>query len=214
MKPLRLLGKILAWLFRFFILLMGFSYYSKDNITGFIFFLLTFILTLVPIMLEQLYKIKFHWLVELTISFLLAVHMFGFYGAYIWYPVYDDFAHAIGSAMAALIGFAFIYSLNYANRVKVSLPGMGVFTFLWTMALGAIWEIIEFTWDNITIFSYKYGFSQNSLLDTMTDLSLDALAGIVIALFCVFLVRRATKKSIDQVFSPFARMIEHKKPRG
>lgn len=213
MLRLSLIGNVLAWLFRLFIILLGASYYVKDNITGFIFFLLTFILSLIPIMLEQLYKIKFHWVVGLTVSFLLAVHMFGFYGAYIWYPFYDDFAHAIGSSMAALIGFAFIYSLNYANRVKVSLPAMGVFTLLWTTTLGAIWEIIEFTWDNITIFSYKYGFSQNSLLDTMTDLSLDVLAGVVIALFCVFLVRHATKKSIDNMFNPFAKIIEHKRPR-
>jgi len=144
--------------------------------------------------------------------------MFGFLGAYIWYPLYDNLAHLVGSAVLAFIGFSIIYSLNYSGRIKVTLPMMGIFTFLWTMALGAVWEIFEFIWDNLVVFiwgelvefSQEYGFAQNSLMETMIDLSLDGLAGVCVALSCVFLVRHVNKRMFEGLFRPFVKMIEHK----
>jgi len=208
----KIAAAVLTWLFRSFLILAGLNYLYYGDVIAFILFLFTFILTLLPVMLEQLYKIELHWFVDLAVSFMVAMHMFGFYGAYLWFPFYDDFAHIMGSALVAVFGFALVYSSNYSGKIKISLPSMSFFTFIWTMAVGGVWEIIEFTWDNIVIFSHEYGFSQNSLLDTMTDLSLDAVAGICVALFCVFLVRRASKKALEGIFMPFACMIQHRKP--
>lgn len=210
----KIIGLTLAWLFRSFLVATAFTYLYFGDTVGFILFLLTFIITLIPIMVEQLYRIHFHWFLQLSISYLMAVHMLGFLGAYLWIPFYDNFAHIMGSMLVALLGFSIVYSLNYSGRIKLSLPLMGVFTFIWTMAIGALWEIIEFIWDNIVVFSHEYGFSQNSLFDTMTDISLDAVSGIVIAMLCIFLVRHASKKALEGIFSPFVRMIQHKKPRG
>jgi len=206
----RTVGISMAWIFRIFILLLGGIYLYTGDVVAFILYLMVFILSLAPIMIEQIYNIRLHWTLTLIISFLLAMHMFGFFWGYAWISVYDDIAHIAGSAFLALVGFSLFYSMDYAGKIRMSLPTIGFVTFIWTMAFGAVWEIIEFTWDNIVVFSSQYGFSQNSLLDTMTDLSFDAIAGISIALLCVFLIRRASKQMLDGIFSPIKLMIQHK----
>lgn len=222
MGAYRKIGISLAWLFRAFLLLSGFAYLYAGDAVMLIIFLLMFVLTLLPIMLEQLYDIRFHWVFELALSMIIAVHMFGTMGAYIWLPIYDSLAHMFSSAVLALLGFCIVFSLNYSGRIKVGTGFMGIFTFLWTMGLGALWEIIEFIWDNLVVFfwgtlipvTYEYGFMQNSLFDTMTDLSLDGTAAILVAMLCIFLVRRAKKTQLEGMFRPFIKMIEHKKPEA
>ncbi|MEK6863909.1 MAG: hypothetical protein AABX27_01340 [Nanoarchaeota archaeon] len=218
MGKYRTAGIALAWLFRAFLILSGIAYLYSGETVAFIMYLFMFVLTLVPVMLEQLYDLKFHWIFELIISMMVSLHMFGAMGAYVWFPMYDSLLHTFSSSMLAFIGFALIFSYNYSNKISVSLGFMGIFTFLWTMGLGALWEIIEFIWDNIVVFfwgsvipvTYEFGFMQNSLFDTMTDLSLDGTAAVLVALLCVFAVRRAKRHTLEGVFRPFAKMIEHK----
>ncbi len=218
----RKIGLGTAWLLRAFLLLSGFAYLYAGDTVMLIIFLLMFVLTLVPIMLEQMYNLKFHWVFELALSMIIAIHMFGTMGAYIWFPVYDNLAHIFSSAVLALLGFCLIFSMNYSGRIKVGVGFMGIFTFLWTMGIGGLWEIIEFIWDNLVVFfwgtlipvTYEYGFMQNSLFDTMTDLSLDGTAAILVAMLCIFLVRHANKGQLEGIFRPFIKMIEHKKPEA
>lgn len=210
MSAYGIIGKILANFFRAFLLLTGFAYLFSGDAIGFILFLAVFILSLLPVIIGQLYNIRLHWLISLVWCFMLSMHMFGFLGAYLWVPFYDDIAHVIGSLCLAGIGFAAIYFMNYSGKIHMSLPCMGFFTFIWTMAIGAVWEIIEFTWDNIAVFSSEYGFSQNSLLDTMSDLSIDATAGILAAVFFVYLMRHLERNKIEIFFHPLARLVQKK----
>ena len=217
----RIIGAILSWIFRSFLLLAGAGYLYVGDTVMFIVFLLMFIVTLVPIMLEQMYDVKIHWTFGLALSTIIAIHMFGIMGAYVWLPMYDSFAHSFSSATLAFVGFAIIFSLNYSGRIKVSLASMGLFTFLWTLGIGALWEIVEFIWDNLVVYlwgsiipvTYEFGFMQNSLFDTMTDLSLDGAAGVIIPILCVFIIRHATKEDLKGLFNPFAKMIEHRKAK-
>ncbi len=208
MHWLKTFGLSLTWLLRTFLFVTGIMFLLTGDPIGFSIYIFTFILSLLPIMVGQLYKVKFHWLLQFMIALMISIHMFGFLGAYLWIPFYDDIAHILGSVMLTFIGFSIVYSLNYCRKIKISLPMMGVFSFLWTMAIGAVWEIIEFIWDNISVLSYEYGFSQNSLFDTMSDLSLDAAAGILIALFCVFIVRKVDNKKLKAFFEPLAKMVK------
>ncbi|MBU2589221.1 MAG: hypothetical protein KKA65_02835 [Nanoarchaeota archaeon] len=210
MKIDEIVGLGFTWLLRLFLFVTGIIYLIYGDPVGFTIYMFMFILSLLPVMLGQLYKITFHWLAQLILAFLFAVHMFGFLGAYLWFPFYDDLAHILGSAMLAFIGFAIIYAMNYAGKIRVNLSMMGIFTFIWTMAIGAVWEIMEFIWDNIVILSHEYGFAQNSLFDTMSDLSLDATAGVCVALFCIFLIKRIEKKHIKGFFEPFAKIVQRK----
>ncbi|MDI6738176.1 MAG: hypothetical protein QME12_06730 [Nanoarchaeota archaeon] len=214
------IGVALAWIFRLFLIISGIGYLYLGETISFIMFLFMFILTLVPVMLEQLYDLEFHWVFELAVSMMISLHMLGTMGAYFWIPMYDSLLHMFSSAMLALIGFSLIFSYNYAGRIKVSMAFMGIFTFLWTMAIGSLWEIIEFIWDNIVVFfwgsiipvTYEFGFMQNSLFDTMSDLSIDGATAVLVAMACVFAVRRAKKETLEGVFRPFTKMIEHKIP--
>lgn len=217
----RIIGIALAWLFRLFLVISGIGYLYLGETVTFIMFLIMFILTLVPVMLEQLYDIDFHWVFELIVSMMIALHMLGTMGAYFWIPMYDSLLHTFSSAALAFIGFSIIFSYNYSGRIKVSMAFMGIFTFLWTLGIGAVWEIVEFIWDNIVVLfwgsvfpvTYEFGFMQNSLFDTMTDLSLDGTAAVLVAMLCVFAVRNAKKETLEGFFRPFSKMIEHRKPQ-
>ena len=221
MEMYRTIGTALAWLFRSFLILAGIGYLYVGDVVMFIVILLMFNLTMVPVMLEQMYEVKIHWTFGLALSTIIAIHMFGTIGAYVWIPMYDSFAHSFSSATLAFIGFAIIFSMNYSGNIKTSLASMGIFTFLWTIGIGAVWEIIEFIWDNLVVYlwgsvipvTYEFGFMQNSLFDTMTDLSLDGAAGVLVPILCVFIISRAKTADLRGIFNPFAKMIEHKKAK-
>lgn len=221
MGAYRIMGLSLSWLLRIFILLLGALVFYAGDTVGMILFLMAFIVTLLPVMLEQMYNMEFHWIFEFLIAFLVAAHMFGAFGAYAWFPLYDDILHMVGSSIVAFIGFTIIFSLNYAGKIRVGMGAIGVFTFLWGMAIGAVWEIMEFIWDNLVVFmagsivqdTYEFGFAQTSLFDTMTDLSLDGAFAVIVAILCVHIVRRIKKNEIYGIFHPFVRMIQHRKAK-
>ena len=98
MGKYRTAGIALAWLFRAFLILSGIAYLYSGETVAFIMYLFMFVLTLVPVMLEQLYDLKFHWIFELIISMMVSLHMFGAMGAYVWFPMYDSLLHTFSSS--------------------------------------------------------------------------------------------------------------------
>jgi hypothetical protein len=204
-------GYGLSWLLRLSLLGMCFSYLFYGDIVGAVLFMATFALSLTPIFLNQVYNARMHWTFDFFVSFMIFMHMSGFIGMYNLFPIWDDFAHLLGSCALTLIGFAIIYTMNISGRVKVSLAFMGVFAFLWTMGLGGVWEIIEFLWDNTVMFAGSYGFAQNGLVDTMIDLSWDMVAGVLVAVGSVYFVKHASQERKERMFGPFVRIFTHQK---
>lgn len=125
-------------------------------------------------------------------------------GLYVKFPYYDNFMHFMLPLYVALIGMMFVYTMYHYNKLKASLGLMAVIIVIITIGFGGILEMGEYTYDKylsktivgeITGNTQMQGSpTQNALDDTMNDLFMDTLGGIVGALIGISLIRRAEKR--------------------
>ena len=202
------LPRILAWMMRASILLLSFYYLVEGDLFASMLYVIAFLMSLLPLVVNAVYDVRLHWIFDLTFSFWLLWHMIGFLGAYDAIGWWDDLGHIYGGAILALIGFAWLYSMNAAGKMKLTLPMIGLFSVMWTTTAGVVWEVWEFLWDSAHGLVNVYGMAQNGLIDTMTDLSFDIIAGICMVLICVYLVRHTHLKTKDRIINPFISIIE------
>ena len=66
-------------------------------------------------------------------------------------PQWDTILHTMSGAMLGALGFSMIAIFNNAERIPVNLSPVfiAVFAFCFALALGAVWEIYEFTMDSV-----------------------------------------------------------------
>jgi len=106
-------------------------------------------------------------------------------------PHWDTILHTFSGGMLGAIGFSFITILNDTEKIPLNLSPAFVacFSFCFALALGAIWEIYEFTADsvlqtNMQKFATEEGIlliGRNALSDTMKDLIVDGIGAAVIS---------------------------------
>lgn len=107
--------------------------------------------------------------------FLGEVH--GYYLRFWWW---DLVLHAASGLLLGILGFLLVYVLNEKPDLGIDMkPGfLALFAFMFSLGLGALWEIFEFWVDS------AFGTTmQKSLRDTMFDLIVDALGALAISLF-------------------------------
>ena len=66
-------------------------------------------------------------------------------------PYWDTILHTMSGAMLGALGFSMIAIFNNAERIPLNLSPMfiAVFAFCFALAMGAVWEIYEFTMDSV-----------------------------------------------------------------
>ena len=116
------------------------------------------------------------------------------FGWYSKFKFYDVVLHIYGTMLIALLGFMFVYTLYYTGKIKLSLRMIAVFTFLFAMAVGGLWEIAEFSTDRVL----GTNAQMDSLADTMGDLIFDGVGGILVAFLGMWYVRKTPEKRINQ----------------
>ncbi len=104
-------------------------------------------------------------------------------------PHWDTILHICSGAMLGALGFSMIAIFNNTERIPLNLSPLfvAVFAFCFAMALGAVWEIYEFSADillgtNMQKFALDNGtqlIGQDALRDTMKDIIVDALGAVV-----------------------------------
>ncbi|NNE39067.1 MAG: hypothetical protein HKN08_12235 [Gammaproteobacteria bacterium] len=150
--------------------------------------LIIMFITFLPITLGKRFDIRIpHEFELLAIVFLYASLFLGevhnYYDVYWWW---DVVLHAGSGLLLGIIGFLLVYVLNEKDDINLELTAgfMGLFAFVFAVALGALWEIFEFTMD--TLFGMnmqKTMFNDTSgLTDTMLDLIVDAVGAAIISI--------------------------------
>mgnify|MGYP001616569296 FL=1 len=201
----------LAWFMRALIILISVYYILLGDIIASFLYVIAFIVSLFPLIVNAMYNVRLHWIFELSFSFALLWHMLGFFGFYEALPLWDDAGHIFGGAILGLVGFAWLYSMNTSKRISLTTPLIGFISVMWATTAGVIWEIFEFTWDSARGLVNVYGMSQNGLIDTMSDLSWDLVAAICMVLLCIYLVNHTKEVTQNKVLNPFVQIIGHKK---
>lgn len=106
-------------------------------------------------------------------------------------PHWDTILHACSGVMLGALGFSMIAIFNNTERIPLNLSPffIAAFAFCFALAMGALWEIYEFSADalfgtNMQKFALDDGtplVGQAALKDTMKDIIVDTLGALVMS---------------------------------
>ncbi len=145
------------------------------------------LLTFAPALIEHRLRVALP--VEFTLItsvFLYASFALGevrdFYEKFWWW---DLALHGLSALIIGIIGFLGIYVFYMTNRIQVAAGWLATITFALAVTVGTIWEIFEFLMD----WFFGLNMQKSGLVDTMTDLLINATGAAIAALIGYFYVR-------------------------
>jgi hypothetical protein len=154
---------------------------------------LAFILTWIPALLERNYRIhlpiEFEFLIVLFIyASLFLGEVRDYYTRFWWW---DVVLHGGAGLVLGVIGFLIMYVLYSEEKLKAKPFWLVLFGFCFAMAMGAVWEIFEFSVDQF----FGTNMQKSGLQDTMWDLIVDC-CGASIASFVGYFYIRGDRKTV------------------
>ncbi len=150
----------------------------------------TLALSLLPPLLAARWSLTLPlpFLIITTFFFFAAIFLgeaFDFYERLWWWDLALHGSSAVGFG---LTGFLFVFMLFEGDRFAAPPSAIAFITFCVSMTVGAIWEVFEFSMDT----SFGLNMQKSGLNDTMIDLMLNAVGGLVASLTgYIYLVRNS-----------------------
>lgn len=139
---------------------------------------LVFMLMLVPTVARRHYHIYLPFALEFGIVAFIFLSFFigGIQRYYDTLPVWDKLVHFESGLILSVAGFVVVYILNKSDRgLELSPLFIAIFAAVFSIALGSLWEIGEFTIDSFTGTTW-----QDGLTDTMLDLIADSIGAALV----------------------------------
>jgi|GEM_PF-195863 len=138
---------------------------------------ITLVVTMLPLVIQRWADFRLpRALVFLISAFavctLLLGEVFDFYETYWWW---DVALHSGSAVMFGLFGIILIMLIFDNASINASPIMVAFLAFCFAMAVGAVWEIFEFGMDQI----FGLNMQKSGIVDTMWDLIVDALGGII-----------------------------------
>ena len=165
--------------------------------------ILALIVSLIPTILKRNYQITLPLILEILITITLILHVGGgLLGAY-GIPNYDTLTHFISSFLVAFLAFVIIYILDeYWDGLNMDKYAMAFVVVIATIAMGVVWEFNEWITDLVFGTHEQWGYN-----DTIKDLFIDMLAGILMAVIGVNMIKRG---SFEEMTEEFGEQIDKK----
>jgi uncharacterized membrane protein YjdF len=134
-----------------------------------------------------------------------------YYAAYWWW---DVLLHMSSGLAFGIIGFIILYVIYKTEKIKASPKIIAMFSFAFALAIGALWEIVEFTIDSVFGPTSNHVFMQTvvngcGLVDTMKDLIDDSIG----ALFSSIMGYLYLKNESGIVVKPLTKEFKKDNPR-
>jgi hypothetical protein len=145
------------------------------------------LLTFTPALIERHLQVPLP--VEFTLItcvFLFASFVLGEAGDFyerIWW--WDLALHGLSAVITGLIGFLSLYVFYMTHRIRVAPIYVAILTFGLAVAVGTLWEIVEFLAD----WFLGLNMQRSGLVDTMTDLMINAAGAILAAAIGYYYVK-------------------------
>ena len=190
----------IAWAMQELILLEGMYGISIRDPSLIVTAFIGLFLTIIPYLIERRIQVTLPWEVNVLIAFAVFLHVAGYsQQLYILlYPYYDKFAHFVSSITVAVLAFVSILLIDRFSCTKLARWQIFFYIVIFTMAIGAFWEIYEYLMDTFLL-PYLMKPLQHGLDDTMMDLMFDLLGGIIVGFFGTWYIR---KKTLDELTNP------------
>jgi hypothetical protein len=144
-------------------------------------------LSLIPTILKNNYKIHLPLILDILITLALFLHIGGILlEGYNSIPQYDTLTHFVSSFIIAFLSLVSIYILDeFWDGLKMDKYAMAFIVVILTISLGVVWELSEWSSDIVFGTYEQWGYN-----DTIKDLFVDMIAGIVVAILGIMLIRR------------------------
>ncbi|MCC6208750.1 MAG: hypothetical protein IT488_11430 [Gammaproteobacteria bacterium] len=137
-------------------------------------------LTFLPALIEHQFS------VHLPVEFTLVTSVFlyasfglgevrGYYQRYWWW---DIMLHSLSALVMGLIGFLMVYVFYSTHRIRMAPLYVAITSFGFAVTVGTLWEIFEFVMD----WFFGFNMQKSGLVDTMTDLMVDAVGALLAAI--------------------------------
>lgn len=152
--------------------------------------ILGIVLMFLPSILERRWRLHIPGFMHIVfVLFLYAAIYLGEVRSFYYHiPHWDTVLHTFSGAMIGALGFSVVKLLNDSDKVQFYLSPLfiAIFAFSFAFAIGALWEIYEFSFDkllglNMQKFAFENGtmrVGRDALSDTMKDLIVDALGAL------------------------------------
>jgi hypothetical protein len=138
-------------------------------------------ITLIPSILARRFDTGVPLEIELALLWLMVTDMTlgNWLGLYARLPWYDKVLHLSSSTLIGVIGFLVVYVLHLTGRIRFHPWLDGLAILLVTLGVGGVWEIGEYAVDRLFGRATQGSPGLDALDDTMIDLILDALGGVI-----------------------------------
>ena len=159
-----------------------------------------FFLTCIPYLIGRRIQVTLPREVNFLIAIAVLLHGAGYsQNLYIsLYPYYDKFTRLVSSSTVAVLAFVSILIINRFSCTKLPWGQIFFSIVIFTMAIGVFREIYEYLMD--TFFgSYRMKPLQHGLDDTMLDLIIDRIGGVIVGILGMWYIQ---KRTIDELTNP------------
>lgn len=193
----------LAWVLRIVLLLtVGILFFQGKVLFGLV-CIVSIILVAIPAYLARTGKANLPVELELILLwFLISDNTLGRLALFYEADWFDKYLHFGNSAFIGFFSFLIVYVLLFINKMRAKPALVGLLILLTTLGIGALWEIIEYIAD----FAFQKGAQGSPIMspldDTMWDLILDGMGGLLGAIFGPLYVRYSHRSRCR--FSAFA----------
>ena len=200
-ESLRFGGVVLSYLLKLVMIIFLLISIWKGNWVWIFGCILAIIVSSIPTLLKRNYQITLPLVLEILITIALILHVGGgLLGAY-GIPHYDTLTHFVSSFLVAFIAFVIIYILDeYWDGLMMDKYAMAFVVIFATIAMGVVWEFNEWITDLIFGTEEQWGYT-----DTLKDLFIDTLAGVVMAIAGVSMIKRG---SFDEITEELGEQID------
>ena len=168
---------------------LGFALYERQWLNVLL-ILGIFVLSLLPLVLRRRMQIYIPPPFEiLAILFVFAAVFLGeirnYYFKFWWW---DVALHTSSGFLLGIFGFLLVYALNEEEHIELHMKPrfVALFSFLFAVAAGALWEIFEFAMDTV----FGLNMQKSGLVDTMWDLIVDTIGALVISLLGLYYMKK------------------------
>ncbi|MBU0684591.1 MAG: hypothetical protein ABIE25_08270 [Thermoplasmatota archaeon] len=154
-------------------------------------------ISFIPSILRRDLKITLPIELNFWIVLALFLHVVGgFSGFYNTIPGWDHLTHMMSASLIGALGFVTVVIVDkYVESIHLPRPFLAFFILMFTMAMGVLWEVMEFADDSLAHTTHQYG-----LTDTMIDLLFDGFAGFIVAVLGVqYLLRASADHFVDSL---------------
>ena len=140
---------------------------------------LSLFVSVIPSILRKDLEIVLPFELNFWIVLALFLHVIGgFSGFYDNVPYWDHITHAMSASLIAALGFVVVVSVDkYVETIHLPRPFLALFIIMFTMAIGVLWELMEFLNDELIGSRLQY-----DLDDTMVDMMFDAFGGFIVGI--------------------------------